>query len=161
MKKAITSLIIAILLLGCTSTTEIETPSDFSFIYSTGAMHTEWGVYHLEVKENGEATYTKTIEETSKEYKFNLSQKEKSALYETMIKNNFFSLKETYKDPSIMDGGFSELNVHANNKWKKVTVENYYLEEFENIEREISILLRKKLDAPFSFDDVLNDLEDE
>ncbi len=163
MKKAIPALFaftLAVLLSGCIQPPQpTELPPDFSFEYGTGAMHLEWGSYLFRVDSSGNASFKKTRETALvKTYEFAVSGEERLKIYQAAASNGFFSLQDMYEDPSIMDGGWSEISITANSATKTVSMRNYSLPQFENIASEIVALLKSKLGEDcFNFDDILED----
>ncbi|MBU0636260.1 hypothetical protein KKE06_04505 [Candidatus Micrarchaeota archaeon] len=162
MEKIFLSLaVFAFLLAGCSQPPEPpgELPADFEVEYESGAMHVEWGQYSLKIDSSGNAVFEKTMGMAlSKKYEFNASESERKKIFDAAVTNGFFSLNEQYQDPSIMDGGWSSIQIKSDSETKTVTVTNFYLEQFDKVEAEITGLIVSRIgERAFSFDDLEED----
>ena len=155
MKYLILILGLIVLFSGCSGPASSEMPDDFSFEYSTGAMHAEWGTYDFTCDEGGNAEFMAEREgEIKKSHQFQVSEEDRQKVYKAVAENNFFNLQNEYTDPSIMDGGYSTISVHANGEGKTVTLNNYYLNQFENVEVAINAVIFKYAgEDAYSFSD--------
>jgi len=129
-------------------------PGDLEIYYSWGACHVEWGRYELTINSNGEANFIKSLgppsppigeAEFREQSKFNLSDEELLGIYREIIKNNFFGLSESYRDPEIMDGDCSSLRVKAEGKEHEVFVANREIAPFDRITAKITAILDGKV----------------
>jgi len=159
-KVLITGLIVLCFLFsGCFELIEppaSEMPKDFEFSYGTGAMHAEWGQFNLKVDGSGHAMFEKSFGlAIKKSYDFSLSELERIHVYNAVTRNGFFSLNKNYADQSIIDGGWSQITVTAENETKTVRVVNTEQDSFSKIEGKISkIILSKIGQGAFDSDDL-------
>ncbi len=159
MKKAVLILVVfCALFSGCVQPPSEELPADFELEYGSGAMHAEWGQYRLEMDSEGNAVFEKTAGiDQSKKYEFVASEAERKKIYDAAVVNGFFSLNDKYEDPTIMDGGWSEINIRANGETKTVTVYNSPQPQFEAVEAEISrLIISKQGEDAFSVADLVD-----
>jgi len=148
MKKIFLILVLVIFSLGCPETIPepTELPDDFEVTYSSGAMHIEWGGFEFKADASGKAYLINTrgmAMEIRKD--FTVTDEELLEIYKAAVVNDFFSLNDSYEDPFVMDGGWSEISIRANGSRKKVSVSNYYNDQFDNVKGAISKLATLKL----------------
>ncbi|MFH1257287.1 MAG: hypothetical protein V1494_08435 [Candidatus Diapherotrites archaeon] len=134
-------------------------PPDFKIAYGTGAMHLEWGRYEFAVDAEGKAYFTKEQGMfLGKTNEFTVSKEELLAIYNSAIENGFFSLNAEYSDPSIMDGGWSRIDITANGGEKKVTLSNTANNAFDAVEKKINEVISAKLgEGAYSFIDLMDE----
>ena len=137
-----------------------EIPSDFEFSYATGATHADWGTYNFECDSEGNAHFTKEMGfDLKKTYDFKANDEDRQKVYDSVVKNDFFGLQNSYTDPSIMDGGFSNMTITADGQSKTVSVTNFDQPQFEDIALEINQIILKYVGADAYSLDELEDLE--
>ncbi len=154
MKYLILVLGLIIAFSGCSEPVINEMPDDFSFEYSTGAMHAEWGVYSFNSDTKGNSKFVVEAEnEIKKSQDFQVSEDDRQKVYNAVMINNFFDLQSEYTDAFIMDGGFSKISVTANGQSKTVTLNNFHQDKFENVQAAINeIILKYVGEDAYSFD---------
>ena len=141
------AVLILVLFLGCTDIPP-ENPEKISFSYSSGAMHLDWGSFEVNVDSSGNGTLLKKMGLSMELQKtFSLSQEEIKEVFDTASKNGFYSLNESYDDPFIMDGGWSRISISTDSSTKTVTMNNYFLQQFDTVETKIASIVIKKLGA--------------
>ena len=136
-----------------------ELPEDFDVKYGTGAIHAEWEQFNFEMDNQGNAIFEKTMgTDKSEKYEFIVSESERKKIYDAVVINNFFSLKDKYEDPTIMDGGWSEITITANGESKTAILLNENQEQFAEVENEIekAIISELGIDA-FSITNLMNE----
>jgi len=120
-------------------------PADAGLNYETGAMHEEWGKTTLDIEKGGKSTFRKYENlELKEEISFDASEDELAQILNVASQGGFFSLRDVYKDPSIMDGGFTAITIFYGDESKTVKVINDYNESFDAVESEIYKLIGKK-----------------
>ena len=147
-KKIAVMMLFLAALLGCVSPPPQagELPEDFRLEYGSGAMHLEWGAYYLTVENGGESLFTKTSGfDERKEIPFKASEGELLEIYNAALANNFFALNSSYTDPSIMDGGWSEISITANGSTHSVSMNNYSMQQFDAVEEKIVAMIKANL----------------
>ena len=144
MKKLIVLVLVTVFLAGCSEPVPNELPEDFEVNYYSGAMHIEWGTTKFTANVLGEATVVESKELVETTKNFLVTNEELLVIYDTAMKNNFFSLNELYEDPFIVDGGFSEIELVVNGTRKKVKMINTDNYSFSEVEREIVLLINSK-----------------
>ena len=124
----------------------VVNPPAFSIYYEEMAMHEEWGKNTLEILEDGTGSYNKYEGlELQENYDFELSEEELAQIWQVVEKNKFFSLRDEYKDPSIMAAGSGKITITSEGQTKTVVVVNYYLLEFHEIESKILTIIKSKI----------------
>jgi hypothetical protein len=138
---------------GCIDTSKsIDTmPADFRFEYRKGPTHADRGghpfysiapaanvkdififrhgtLYKFYSKESGRL---KDKEEDLIEMK--IKGKALLPLYQAMVRNNFWELKDKYSDPDIMDGDYQLMKATANDRKKRVLQINYQHQAIKKI----------------------------
>jgi len=139
-------LLISIFLLGCTEDIAPKNPEKISFSYSSGAMHMEWGSFEISVDSAGNGYKINKMGlymEVKKEFSF--TQEEINEVYDVAVKNNFYSLNDSYEDPFIMDGGWERLSITVDGSTKTVQSSNYNLPQVDAVSLKIYSLVDSKL----------------
>ncbi|MAG18109.1 MAG: hypothetical protein CL944_01390 [Candidatus Diapherotrites archaeon] len=143
------ALILILLFSGCSQPPEpepTELPNDFEITYTSHAMHLDWGGFEFETSASGNASLINTMGLAMEARKdFSVTKEELLEVYKVIVANNFFSLNESYYDPSIMDGGEEVISITAHGNSKRVSVVNFYQPQFDAVGAKISELITKKL----------------
>jgi len=107
-------------------------PSDLEVVYSYGACHAEWGRTNVVITADGNMVF----ESGSGSYRggrfeiedfreiFRLSEGELLGLLNKIETSGFYSLRESYFNPDIVDGSCNHLSVTKNGQTKIVSVSN-------------------------------------
>ena len=141
-------LLLTFLLFGCTDSNAPKNPEKISFSYSSGAMHLDWGSFEIIVDEEGNGTYYDRMGMSMElEKKFTLTKEEMREVFDIAAKNGFYSLNDSYNDPSIMDGGWNKLSITTDDYTKTVNLSNYNLPQFSEVSSKIYSLANEKLGA--------------
>jgi len=164
MRKTILTAIIlsAILFIACTRLPD-TIPDDLEIDYS---YHASYGGAGIEVKidsqgsailiESDSADDFFESDKSGLEQGFDLDEEELLGIYQEIVKNNFFSLRERYENPDILDGDVYSIRVKANGREHKVTVLNTNIERFDRIAEAVEkIIDAKKADISSSRKDAL------
>jgi hypothetical protein len=108
-------------------------PSDLEIAYSYGACHAEWGRTNIVIDAQGRGVYESgsgsltddgRFENEKFRKTFTLSEKELLDLLNGIEKSGFYSLRESYFSPDIMDGGCESIMVSQDNSTKFVSLSN-------------------------------------
>ncbi len=126
-------------------------PSDFEINMQWGPrMPGQGRMQSLLINSNGDvvaASYlvgklNESLNQMKKNYK--LSSEEISAIYQAVIENNFFGLKDKYENIMVSGGTICFWGVGANGQKKIVWAANKRIPELTNITRKIKVILSAK-----------------
>lgn len=136
-------LVFMILISGCVfppkpPITDSAIPNEFEIRYGYGACQAEWGRTNVFITANGnDGTGSGIYEKGSgrilenerferEEFRkaFTLTESEMLGLINGIEQSGFYSLKDYYSDPDIIDGGCGSIFVTKNNITKSVAVSN-------------------------------------
>jgi len=149
MKKVVFALILLVILSGCNEPPQTgEVPVDFDVSYSTGAAHIEWGSTEIHLSHDGTGYMKKTMGrfmETTKN--FSVTKSDLQEVYNSVVKNNFFSLNNSYEDPFVMDGGFERATITADGSTKTVNLVNITNERFDAVTTSIYSVVNSKIET--------------
>ena len=119
----------------------IRVPDDFSISHSEGPTHAEWGARRtLSVEADGKYTVLETrwLQDQRKEVRKIISEghippEAVKRIYSKVVGCGFFSMKESYRNPNVRDGGYQVLYVTANGKHHSVAVYYFFVSRFSSI----------------------------
>jgi hypothetical protein len=107
-------------------------PGDLEISYSYGACHAEWGRTNIFIDAEGNGVYEKgsgplengRFQKEEFRKTFSLSESERLSLLNEIEKSGFFSLRDQYFNPDVVDGSCSAIFVTKNKVTKSVSVSN-------------------------------------
>jgi len=157
MKYLMLLTMVVFLISGCAKVSEIapagiskpapsETvPADLKIEYEWGACYRDEGYNLLSMASNGNVdlkVFEQRFLPKASEYSF--TNEEVLAIYDEILKNNFFELEKSYSNPNVLEGGCSELYVKAQGKEHRVSIANMKIEGFDKISNKILEILESK-----------------
>ncbi len=124
---------------------KMQIPNDFEvYLHSAGRMPLS-SAEALLIDSSGHCKYFKRSVGSGDEFalisEFDLTAKAMEKIYDTVKKERFFDLKSEYRDPTVMDGDYAEMEITADGKTHTVKTVNIKVDAFDKIVREINALL--------------------
>lgn len=124
-------------------------PSDFRVTAMAGGLIPGDVVNKVEISPDGSAVYYelssagKPKNKFVEKARFKLENVAMDYIYYSVNKNNFFGLKNGYRNENVVDGNFAELKITSNGKTHTVRTRNIRIERFDDIMIDINIVLPK------------------
>ncbi len=124
---------------------KMQIPDDFEIYLDSTARMPLSSAEALLIDSSGHCKYFKRSVGSGDEFalisEFDLTAKAMEKIYNTVKKEKFFNLKPEYRDPTVMDGDYAEMEITADGKTHTVKTVNIKVDAFDNIVRVINALL--------------------
>ncbi len=124
-------------------------PKDFKIIAVSGGVAPWESANKLEINADGQCAYFEMAKddrgkgEFKEVNKFHLDQTDLNILYASILKNEFFSLDESYIAPDVMEGSFAELTVTVKGNTRHVKTQNTSVKNFDVVALVINSMVPK------------------
>lgn len=131
---------------GYAANSAAEIPGDFKLTAIAGGLAPGMKISRVEIGAKGSCIYSEAVAGKAggsfvEKGRFFLKGPAMRFIYETILSNNFLSLKEDYKAEDVLDGNSASLIITLDNKTHSVRTRNIRVERFDNIMIAVNIVL--------------------